>query len=464
MDAYPPAAGGIWSALAVRARADPFNLVATGIFFLAIAHTFLAPQFRRWARAAEERHLRRPASRLLDDDGNPVAEVSFAGQVLHLLGEVEAVFGVWAVVLGVAIGVAKGWTVARDYAGSRDFTEPMFVMVIMALVSTRPLLRLAEHCLQVFAGLGGATLGAWWAAILIVGPLLGSFISEPGAMTISALLLARQFYHYEPSRRLSYATMGLLFVNVSVGGALTPFAAPPMVMAAGPWHWNLAFMLGHFGWRAALGIMTATATYYALFRGEFRELNRKYARMGRQLTQGGGAYIPPWIFLVHVAFVAFVVAVARYPALFVGAFLFFLAFAQATGHVQKKIDLRGPLLVAFFLSGLVVHGGLQSWWLQPVLAHLGRMPLFLGATFLTSFNDNAAITYLATLVPGLTLGLKYAVVAGAVTGGGLTVIANAPNPAGQTLLQRFFPEGVSPWGLMAGALLPTVILAVAFMA
>ena len=85
-------------------------------------------------------------------------------------------------------------------------------------------------------------------------------------------------------------------------------------------------------------------------------------------------------------------------------------------------------------------------------------------TFLTSFNDNAAITYLASLVPGFTDELKYAVMAGAVTGGGLTVIANAPNPAGQSILGRFFVNGVSPLGLALGATLPTLIVGACFMA
>jgi hypothetical protein len=467
LDQYPPpAAGGLWDTLADRVRADPFNLVATAIFVLAIVHTFLTPKFRHWAHEAEARHDASKSSRrqAYDDEGNEIPGVSFAGQVLHFLGEVEAVFGFWAVVLAIAIVAAKGRATMLDYIGHRvDFTEPIFVMVIMALASTRPMLRLAEQCLHLFAVLGGATVGAWWIAILIVGPLFGSFISEPGAMTISALLLARHFYHYRPSPRLAYATIGLLFVNVSVGGTLTPFAAPPMVMAAGPWHWDLAFMFTHFGWRAMAGIIASTSLYYVLFRKEFRSLNDRHLKIGRAQTQGGGAYIPMWIIIVQVAFMAFVVSVARYPALFIGGFLFFLAFAQATGHFQKKLDLRSPLMVAFFLCGLVIHGGLQSWWLQPVLTSLGRVPIFIGATILTGFNDNAAITYLATLVPGFTDAFKYAVVAGAVTGGGLTVIANAPNPAGQTILQRFFPDGVSPLGLFAAAVAPTLVMAAAFM-
>jgi Na+/H+ antiporter NhaD/arsenite permease-like protein len=149
--------------------------------------------------------------------------------------------------------------------------------------------------------------------------------------------------------------------------------------------------------------------------------------------------------------------------MFIGGFLFYLAFAQATAHHQSPLDLRPPVLVGFFLAGLVIHGGLQAWWIEPILRRLGEVPLFLGATLLTAFNDNAAITYLATLVPGFTDNLKHAVVAGAVAGGGLTVIANAPNPAGQAILSRFFGEGVSPLKLALGAFVPTVIVAVCLM-
>lgn len=468
LDRYPPpSAGGLFQTLADRVRVEPFNLVATAIFLAAVVHTFLTPLFRRWAHRVEDRHRQRPNGdrpAVRDDEGNEVVEVSFAGQILHFLGEVEAVFGVWALVLMAAMTLHWNWATAVDYVGHRvNFAEPMFVMVIMALASTRPMLRLAERSLQLLAALGGGTVGAWWICILIVGPLFGSLITEPGSMTISALLLARQFYHYRPSPRLAYATIGLLFVNVSVGGTLTNFAAPPMVMAAGPWHWDLAFMFAHFGWKAFTGIVVSTLVYFSVFRHEFAALDAAHLKMGRAQTQGGGTPIPAWIIVVQVVFMAFVVSVARYPALFIGAFLFFLAFAQATAHHQKKLDLRAPLLVGFFLAGLVVHGGLQSWWLEPVLKSLGRGSLFAGATILTGFNDNAAITYLATLVPGFTEPFKYAVVAGAVTGGGLTVMANAPNPAGQTLLQRYFPDGVSPLWLFVSALVPTLVLSAAFM-
>jgi Na+/H+ antiporter NhaD/arsenite permease-like protein len=149
--------------------------------------------------------------------------------------------------------------------------------------------------------------------------------------------------------------------------------------------------------------------------------------------------------------------------MFIGGFLFFLAFHMATAHHQHEVSLRGPILVGFFLAGLVIHGGLQGWWLAPIISSLEKWPLFIGATILTSFNDNAAITFLASQVPGLDAQLKYAVLAGAVTGGGLTVIANAPNPAGQALLGKFFGDGISPGKLAASALLPTIIVACCMM-
>ncbi len=453
----------LWSVLAGRVQAEPFNLVASLIFLAAIVHTFFAGKIRHCAHVVEERHRERlgraaEAAGDSDGDGRP-DEVSFGGQVLHFLGEVEAIFGIWVLALAGAIVGFKGLATAIHYVGTQvNYTEPVFVVVIMTLAATRPVLLLAERCLHAAARVGGATPAAWWLAILTLGPVLGSFITEPAAMTISALLLGKQFYVLQPSARLKYATLGLLFVNISVGGTLTHFAAPPVLMVAAPWNWDLAYMFTHFGWRAVVGIVVANAVYFAAFRRELLAL-----RPAVPATHSGEAPVPAWITAVHVAFLGFTVWLAHYPALFIGGFLFFLAFAQATAHHQAKTDLKPALLVGFFLAGLVNHGGVQGWWIEPILTRLAELPLFLGATLLTAFNDNAAITYLATLVPGFSDTLKYAVVAGAVTGGGLTVIANAPNPAGQSILARFFPDGISPLGLLLGALAPTVIVGAAFL-
>ncbi len=462
----------LWQTLVARVQGDPFNLVATIIFLLAIIHTFLASNFIHWAHKIEERHERDVA----DCDKNyPQGKkpVSFRATILHFLGEIEAIFGIWCVPLLIAITLSKGWNYAEHYIDTRIYTEPMFVVVIMAIASTRPVLRASERAMGLLAGIGKRTPTAWWLSILTVAPLLGSFITEPAAMTIAALLLSQQFYDLKPSNGFKYATLGLLFVNVSVGGTLTHFAAPPVLMVAGTWGWDLPFMFTNFGWRAACGIVTANIIYFIIFRKQFVALDRRKAELqahGQIMDKRTEEEpVPVWIVLVHLAFLGWTVFTLHDPPLFIGGFLFFLAFTIATEHHQYDIKLKSPLLVGFFLAGLVTHGGLQGWWIAPVLSSFSEVPLFIGATILTGFNDNAAITFLASQVPQFSpqegaISLEYAVVAGAVTGGGLTVIANAPNPAGQSILSRHFNDGsINPLGLLTAAIFPTLVMAFYFM-
>ena len=303
----------------------------------------------------------------------------------------------------------KDWSTLTGYAASIDVAEPVFVVGVMAMAGSRPVLRFAEVCLAKVASLGGSTVAAWWLAILTVGP----FITEPAAMTICALLLRQKFYDLRPSFPLRYATLALLFVNISVGGTLSHFAAPPIVMVATRWDWGLPFMVTNFGWKAVLGILVANTIYYLRFRRELAELRPKPRKEKLEPHP-----IPGGIIVVHLLFIAWVVLVAHYPLLVVLGFLFFLAFVEATRRHQVVTSLRGPMLVGFFLLALVIHGRIEQWWIEPVLSSLSEWPLMISAMLLTALNDNAAITYLASLVPGFLDSLKYAVVAGAVAGGG----------------------------------------------
>jgi hypothetical protein len=467
LDSYPPPAASVLDTLSARIAAEPFNAVASAIFGLAILHTFAAARFTALAHGVQHRHADR--QRHL---GRPEVP-SVLGEALHFLGEVEVVFGLWAIVLLAAITVHFGWHTAADYFnGTVNYTEPLFVVVIMALASTRPIILFAEDALRVLARVWKGTPAAWWAIILTVGPLIGSLITEPGAMTICALLLGRQFYDLQPSARLKYATLGLLFVNVSIGGTLTHFAAPPVLMVARLWNWDTPFMLSHFGWRAVAAIVASVAVYGLIFRRELAELGTRGPVADVEVPEEDDSSgrdgkpvllpVPTWITIVHAVFMAWTVFTSHYPALFLGGFLVFLGFVRATAPYQSRVELKAPLLVGFFLAGLVIHGGLQGWWIAPVLASLSETPLFATATILTAFNDNALITYLSTLVPNMSDSMKVAVVEGAVTGGGLTVIANAPNPAGQAILGRYFGGAVLPIWLLAGALVPTLLAVIAF--
>jgi len=470
LEKYEAVDGGLMATLKARAAADPFNVAATLIFFLAICHTFAAGKLNKLAHKYEHLHdeaLKKRGPRDAEHPGGE-PEVSFRATLFHFLGEVEAIFGIWVIVLAGVASYYHSWLDFELYLSKdRNFTEPLFVVVIMAIAASRPVLRFAENLMSRAASLGKGTPAAWWLSVLIIAPLLGSFITEPAAMTIGAMLLAKKFYRFNPPPQLAYATLGLLFVNISVGGTLTHFAAPPVLMVAATWEWDTLFMLEHFGWKAIVGIVISSVLYFLFFKKALFRI----ADMSDEVEDGilhsatwqeRETPIPAWVTAVHLAFVGWTVYTAHYPVLFIGGFLFFLAFVMATRHHQNAISMRSPMLVGFFLAGLVIHGGCQAWWIAPVIMALPDQALMFGSTILTAFNDNAAITYLAAQVEGISPTAKYAVVAGAVTGGGLTVIANAPNPAGQSILSRFFKNGISPLGLALGALIPTIILYLCF--
>lgn len=470
LETYPKIEGGALETIKARAKAEPFNVAASIIFLLAILHTFASSTFLKLAHKYEHEHeeeLKRHGRKgPIHPDGVP--EVSFKAALFHFLGEVEAVFGLWVLALAGAAIYFHSWEDFKLYVGKdRVFIEPLFVVVIMAIASSRPVLRFAEAMMSKAAALGKGSPSAWWLSVLIIAPILGSFITEPAAMTIGALLLAKKFYRHQPPAKLAYATLGLLFVNISVGGTLTHFAAPPVLMVAGKWGWDTLFMLEHFGWKAVTGVLLSSTLYFLYFRKElFKISDRADGREDGVIETTTWAErenpVPPWVTFVHLVFLAWTVYTAHYPVLFIGGFLFFMAFTTATQHHQNPMSLRGPILVGFFLAGLVIHGGCQAWWIAPVITSLNDQALMLGATILTAFNDNAAITYLAAQVQDISLSAKHAVVAGAVTGGGLTVIANAPNPAGQSILSKFFKDGVSPLGLFLGAIVPTIIVYACF--
>ena len=408
------------------------QIIGATLFAIAVLHTFSTKFFEHLAHT-RPRH---------------------AG-IWHLLGEVEVVFGFWAMVLMLFMFAVSGKQEAIGYLESRNFTEPMFVFAIMVIAGTRPILQFAGAIVRLFARLLPLPRAmALYFLVLSLVPLLGSFITEPAAMTLAALMLRDTLFSRDVSEKLKYATIGVLFVNVSIGGTLTPFAAPPVLMVAAKWNWDIGFMIATFGWKAAIAVVINAGAAMLLFR-------RQLGHMA-DAPQGGASSVPLPMILAHLAFLLLVVVFAHHPPVFMGVFLFFLGFATAYQRHQDTLILREALLVAFFLGGLVVLGGLQQWWLEPVLMSMDANAVFFGATALTAITDNAALTYLGSLVEGLSLDFKTALVAGAVTGGGLTLIANAPNPAGAAILKEKFAENaIQPLGLLLAALPPTLVAAMA---
>ncbi|RYF08207.1 MAG: hypothetical protein EOO31_03510 [Comamonadaceae bacterium] len=413
----------------------PMQWLAAALFAVALVHTFAAKQFERLSHRYP-RH---------------------AG-MFHLLGEVEVVFGLWAMVLVLVMAFMVGGSEALTYAESRNYTEPLFVFVVMVIAASRPVLWLVATLARRVADRMPlpTSVALVWLGLAAV-PLLGSVVTEPAAMTIAALMLAPLAFQPHIPTGPKYFALGVLFVNISIGGTLTAYAAPPVLMVAATWQWDSAFMLQHFGWKAALAVLVnATLGTVALRPHLHRTL--------KLAVPEEKASVPASVVAVHLALLAGVVAFAHHPVVFMGLFLLFMGYVQAYGRHQSPLILKEALLVGFFLAGLVVLGGMQQWWLQPIVSGLEPAALFAGALGLTALTDNAALTYLGSLIVGISDESKYMLVAGAVAGGGLTVIANAPNPAGVALLKNgFTDETVSAGGLLLGALIPTSIAALAFL-
>lgn len=421
-----------------------FEIVSFTLFICAVIHTFLVHKFNSLAHELKKNKSKRSFH-------------LFTIELLHFMGEVEIVFGLWAIPLAFAMSYYLSWDYTIHYLENLNYTEPLFVVVIMCVASSYPILQFSEKSMAFIAQAFGNSVKSWWWILLTCGPLLGAFITEPAAMTLSALLLIKYFFALKPQRSFAYATLGLLFTNISVGGIITDYAAPLVLMVRKPWNWDTSYMVQHFGYKAILGVFLCNFLYFQFFRNHFADLEARWKKNVNK--QENSKPLPFWIIIIHLIFLIWIVVHSHHPVIFIGTFLLFLGFMSATQPFQQKLELRGPLLVGLFLAGLVVHGNLQGWWIESFLSSFSEHMLLILSMALTSFNDNAIITYLATLIPSLSEAKKYAIVSGAAAGGGLTVIANAPNPAGYSLLNRFFQDGISALFLFLAALPAALIMA-----
>lgn len=413
--------------------------LSTAFLFLGVMHTFLTPFFAKLSKKFYK----------------GTATEAF----LHLLSEVEVVFGFWAFIFLVTWSLLESVDKVVQYQQSLQMTEPLFIFCIMIVASSKPIVELAKTTLifisKIFAKLIPVdSLLIQVFIILGFGPLLGSFITEPAAMTILALLLLHMICSYD--EWLLYGVLALLFVNVSIGGGLTHFAAPPILIVAHKFGWGLKDVFTNIG-EAVLSAVTLNAIMFVLF------FKNKIKKSMQKLSVDQNHELPMWITLSHVIFLVAIVMSAHFEKVFIGLFLIFIGLVDVTKKYQDRLKFREAFLVAFFLGGLIVFGSLQKWWLTPVLTTLADKSLYFVATVLTAVTDNAALTFLGSQVDGLSESSKWALVSGAITGGGLTILANAPNPAGFSILSSKFKNGsLNAVKLLLAAIGPTMVAIVCF--
>lgn len=454
-DAYPKC-DGLWRTLVSRVKMSHMNLYATIIFACAVVHTFSYQMFLKFADTVKKQQKR---FKLRD------SSVDIAKRILSLLGEVEIVFALWLVPLFAIFYYECGWHSLTDYlnnlAYAQDkYSEPVFVMVVMCMAATRPVIYVAAKFVSLFAALGGKTVRAWWISIMCVGPILGSFITEPAAITICAILLFAPLFRLHAVDQIQVRDYRAAFrFGVARRRVDAFFRAPD-------YHGRAFVGLGYAVHDCALRVEVCACDFCVHVRLRVPFQARVVSLENNRIMRGAESSIekppPNWIIGMHLLFLIAAVAVMHYLVLEMFLLLAFIAFVDITQRFQWEMKFRSPMLVAIFLGALVTHGSLQTWWLEPILERLDSGALFAGSVLLTSFNDNAAITYLASLVPSFVDETKYLIVAAAISGGGLTVIANAPNLVGLSVLKEEFRNGVSPKLLLEWSIVPTLLACAAF--
>lgn len=409
------------------------EVLSTVFLALALVHSFLTPVFAKISKKFP-----------VDSSG----EAFF-----HLLAEVEAVFGFWAFIFLTIWAVFYGVKPMMEYQQSLQMTEPLFVFCIMILASTRPVVVVARKFLlglvKLFAKVFPVDEKLIQMFVLLgIGPLLGSAITEPAIITILALLLYRMIDDVDD--KLLYATLALLFVNVSVGGGLTHFAAPPILIVAHKFGWGLKDVFVQIGEAVICATLVNAFLFCVFFKNKIKTQIKK--------LESENYPIPVWVTVAHLVFLVLIVMTAHHDKVFMGLFLIFIGLTTVTKKFQDGLKFKEAFLVAFFLAGLIVFGSLQKWWLTPILQAMTDKTLYFVAAGLTAITDNAALTYLGSQVDGLTEASKWAMVSGAITGGGLTILANAPNPAGFSILSEKFPQkSLNALKLLKAALVPTAV-------
>ncbi len=412
------------------------SYLATFFFGLALVHTFSVSIFAKWSRQFEK-------------DSN--AEI-----FLHLLSEVEVVFGFWAFIFLVVWALNSGVKPVIEYQNSLNMTEPLFIFCIMILASTRPIIATARKLILALSHFFAKLIPLdrvciQFFVLLTFGPLLGSLITEPAAITIVALLLYRMIDEEKIESSVLYGVIALLFVNVSVGGALTHFAAPPILIVARTWNWSLSDVFFYLGEAAIATVFINTVLFIFV--------QRKKIIKSMRPIQDDHYPIPKWITVAHLLFLVALVSSAHYPNVFFGLFLIFIGVTTVTKKYQDGLKFKEALLVAFFLGGLIVFGSFQRWWLEPLINSLSDKALYLSSILLTAVTDNAALTYLGSQVVNLPEASKWALVSGALVGGGLTILANAPNPVGFSILSQKFPNSALNAARLFLAALPFTFVA-----
>lgn len=425
----------------------PLQLGATFFFILSVIHAFLTPRLYNM-------YLRIRHQKILFPERKKKYLV--LTEITRMFSRIELVMLLWSVPFLLWFVYSENYKVMIGYLTSRNYMASLFIIVMMILVESNPIIYLSETLLnRLVQKIGKHSPVAWWWVILLVSPMLSSLLKETGAMVIATMLLIRKFYIHNPSKKFAYATMGLLFSNISIGGLLTITSSRAMFMIMPTLKWSSHFIWAHFTWKAFLAILFSTTIYYLYFKKELKEFVKTDAQ---QEDNNESIKAPWWVVCIHICFVWALLQCKTSPVLIISVFLCYLCFRCFTYSYQNIIDVNKACLIGLFYSGLVILGDLQEWWVLKLMQNqsdFGHMIISFG---LSIFLDNALVNY---LVHNLSVShdcYHYLVITGCMAAGGLTVATNLPNIVGYTILRRGLKLKLpSLVGLFLAAIIPASI-------
>ncbi|MBQ8498549.1 putative Na+/H+ antiporter [Chlamydia sp.] len=414
------------------------------LFFSAVIHTFLTPWLTRLYEEYQHKKMLFPER---------WRQYLWLSEFLRIVSRVELVFVLWAVPLFFLFLYTEGYRVTMAYFDSRNYVFSLFIIVMLILLESRPIEYFSQKIFATIAKIGNQSPICWWWTIMIAAPLSAFFLKESGAMIIAATLLSKHFYKFSPSPKLCYATMGLLFSNISISGLTSSFSSRALLTILPEIKWTNSFIISHFSWKVVLAILVSTTIFFCIFRKEFKKFPKTIPSSTMMSDR-----VPLWIIFIHVLLVGCVILSRAIP-LFLGFLLvFYLGFQRFTIFYQNPIKTAKVCFVGLFYIGIVIFGELQEWWVLDLMHGMPDFGYMMTSYLFSIFLDNALVNHIVHNLPMANDCYLYLVLVGSMSAGGLTLVSNMPNIVGYLILRPTFPHSdISLIRLFLSAVVPSIV-------
>lgn len=419
--------------------ADLFSTLCLVFFVAAISHALLSDRFLIFAHRYETS---------VDKSGSGL---SFAASFYFFVGNITCIFGLWLIPLLVYLAYHNGIDSAFSLFHESEPNEAVFNFVMVAIAMTRPMRYLFANVLRYFSSLFQNQLMFWWLGSFFLTILLSGLISEIAAMTLQCALLSHFFYNLKPGKSLSYFTLSVLLVCGAFGNTVIPFNLNEMFNFRTDWGWSGWDVFYYFGWKSFLSLAVAACMGAVWFRKEFALLQASFDQEMEKVSRHPINY--RLIFYLVLLVLASLSKQSLYAMFAFLVAVIFLHKRHFMSEEEGELNLRDPLLIAFFTYTLEIYASLQSWWVLPMLEGIEGWSLYFATLFLTGLNENVPIQAASGVLQQTSEMIKFLFYLGLAAGGGITFFANSSNILAKEKLNSFFEyRAISPIRQMFTAL------------